>query len=330
MAILAFQKPESLIMIEGKDAYTAQFELKPLERGYGDTIGNALRRILLSSIEGYAIASIRIGGVGHEFATIPGVIEDVTNIILNLKKVRFKPTTEDATEEEVMLNVSGRECFKAGDLNEKLTHFQVVNTEEVICTLGKSASFDISLRINKGRGYVPAEENARPEDSVEVIPIDSIYTPIRKVMYRHENFRVQQRTDYEKLIIGITTDGTIDPRKAMQDAASILIDLFQLFTDNQKLEVLHAEEKGEEQDLDKEARGIRELLQTPIQDTGLSVRARNCLTQNGLTTLASLVSYDKEMLMKFRNFGKKTLEELTEFLDAVGLDFNMDISKYNL
>lgn len=317
-------------MIEGKDAYTAHFELKPLERGYGDTIGNALRRILLSSIEGYAIASIRIGGVDHEFATIPGVIEDVTNIILNLKKVRFKPTVEDATEEEITLNVSGRELFKAGDLNDKLSHFQVVNTEEVICTLGKNASFDISLRINKGRGYVPAEENARPEDSVEVIPIDSIYTPIRKVMYRHENFRVQQRTDYEKLIIGITTDGTVDPRKAMHDAAAILIDLFKLFTDDQKLEVQHMDESNEEQDLDKETRRIRDLLLTNIADCDFSVRARNCLTQNGLTTLASLVSYDKEMLMKFRNFGKKTLEELTDFLDAVGLDFNMDITKYNL
>lgn len=329
MAILAFQKPENLVMLEGKDAYTAQFELKPLERGYSDTIGNALRRILLSSIEGYAIASIRIGGVDHEFATIPGVIEDVTNIILNLKKVRLKPLVEDVTEEEITLNVSGREVFKAGDLNKKLVNFEVVNTEEIICNLGKDASFDISLRINKGRGYVPAEENARPEDATEIIPIDSIYTPIRKVMYKHENFRVQQRTDYEKLIIGITTDGTIEPMKAIQEAASILIDLFNLFTDKNKLEVRRLDE-DKEQVFDIETETKRKLLMTEISECDLDTRPRNSLEQSGIRTLADLVSCDKESLKKIKNLGTVGFEKIATFLDSCGLDFEMDISKYNL
>lgn len=317
-------------MLEGRDTFTAQFELKPLERGYSDTIGNALRRILLSSIEGYAIASIRISGVDHEFATIPGVIEDVTNIILNLKKVRIKPIVEGATEEEITLNVSGRDAFRAGDLNEKLTSFKVVNEDLVICQLGKTASFAINIRINKGRGYVPAEENAREGDPINTIPIDSIYTPIRKVMYKHEDFRVQQRTDYEKLTIGITTDGTIDPKKAMHDAASILIDLFNLFIDDRKLEVLKVEEDENKQDLDAHMRGMQQLLLTPIEETELSVRARNCLTSNGLKTIADLVSRDKDDLLKFRNFGSKTSDEVTEFLEQNNLDFNTDISKYNL
>lgn len=317
-------------MLEGKDAFTAHFELKPLERGYSDTIGNALRRILLSSIEGYAIASIRIGGVDHEFATIPGVIEDVTNIILNLKKVRLKPIVEDPEDEEILLNVSGRETFKAGDLNQQLSHFRVVNEDLVICNLRKETSFTISIRINKGRGYVPAEENVREEDPINTIAIDSIYTPIRKVMYRYEPFRVQQRTDYEKLIIGITTDGTVDPQKAMHDAASILISLFSLFTDERKLEVYQVQEDEDYSEESEQDRRLKALLATPVKDCDLSVRARNCLTSNGVNTLADLVSCEKASLMKFRNFGKKTLEELTTFLAEQDLDFNMDISKYNL
>lgn len=329
MAILAFQKPEKLVMIEGSDAYTACFELKPLEPGYAITIGNALRRILLSSIEGYAIASMRIDGNCHEFGTIPGVLEDVTNIILNLKKVRLKPIVEDVAEENISLNVQGREVFKAGDLNAVLTNFEVVNTEEVICHLGKNASFDIHLRINKGRGYVPAEENKTADDLIDTIPIDSIYTPIEKVMYYKEDFRVEQRTDYEKLFIEVTTDGTIDPKQAMQDAAMILIDHFSFFANEHCLQVQYSKDDDAEGG-DKELRRMRQLLMSDINECDLSVRARNCLTSNGVNTLADLVSYDKSMLMKFRNFGHKTFEELTSFLASVGLDFDMDLSKYNL
>lgn len=333
MAILAFQKPDKLVMLEGADAFTARFEFKPLEPGFGITIGNALRRILLSSIEGYAIASIRIDGVDHEFATIPGVMEDVTNIILNLKKVRLKPIVENALEERITLTVAGRDAFKAGDLNVALSNFEVVNKDLMICRLSKDASFTIDIRINKGRGYVPAEENKivgeEEEEVLNIIPIDSIYTPIQKVMYRKEDFRVEQKTDYEKLIIELATDGTIDPKKAMQDAATILIEHFALFADDKNLQVQHLVDE-EDSNLDRETRRIRQLLLSDIDECDLSVRARNCLTSNGVKTLAALVSYDKTLLMKFRNFGKKTLEELSQFLDDVGLDFDMDLSKYNL
>lgn len=329
MAILAFQKPEKLVMLEGADEYTATFEFKPLEPGYGITIGNALRRILLSSIEGYAIASVRIEGVTHEFATIPGVVEDVTNIILNLKKIRLKPIVENAEEEIVRFTVAGTEIFKAGDLNAYLQNFKVINVDEEICHLSKKVSIDITLRINKGRGYVPAEDNRRKEDDIHTIAIDSIYTPIRNVMYRTEDFRVEQRTDYDKLIIELTTDGTIDAKQAMQEAAKILIEHFVLFSDDRSL-LIQQPKDDHTLELDRETQRIRQLLMRDIDECDLSVRARNCLTSNGLKTIADLVGYDKQLLMKFRNFGKKTLEELTDFLDAVGLDFDMDLTKYNL
>lgn len=329
MAILAFQKPEKLIMLEGATKRTARFELSPLEPGYGITIGNALRRILLSSIEGYALASIRIEGVDHEFATIPGVLEDVTNIILNLKQVRLMPIVENAVTEEVSLSVSGREVFKAGDLNDKLSSFQVVNPELEICHLGKNAAFNIDLVINKGRGYHPAEDNKTPEDALNTIPIDSIYTPIRKVMFRTENFRVEQKTDYEKLIMEVESDGTIDPKVAMQQAAAILIDHFSLFASDESL-VVRKFQSDEEEEVDAETLRIRQLLKGEISDCDLTVRARNCLIGGNVYTLGDLLKYDKSELLKLRNFGKKTLEELTEFLESLGLEFGMDLSKYNL
>lgn len=330
MAILAFQKPDKLIMLEGVDKRTARFELSPLEPGYGITIGNALRRILLSSIEGYALASIRIEGVDHEFATIPGVLEDVTNIILNLKQVRLAPTAENVVTESVSLSVSGRDVFKAGDLTDKLTSFEVINPELEICHLGKNAAFNIDLVINKGRGYHPAEDNKTPEDAINTIPIDSIYTPIRKVMFRTENFRVEQKTDYEKLILEVETDGTINPKDAMQQAAAILIEHFRLFAGDDCLVVRQMETESATGDMDPETIRVRQLLKSDIKDCDFTVRARNCLIGSNVHTLADLVSHEQSELLKFRNFGKKTLEELTEYLDSIGLEFGMDLDKYNL
>ena len=327
MAILAFQKPDKVLMLEA-DQFFGKFEFRPLEPGYGITIGNALRRILLSSLEGFAITSIRIDGVEHEFSTIPGVIEDVTNIILNLKQVRFKQIVEEIESEKVTISVSGSEVFKAGDIGKYLTGFEVLNPELVICRMDSSASFQIDLTINKGRGYVPADENRNPNDEVNVIPIDSIYTPIRNVKYTIENFRVEQKTDYEKLILEITTDGSIHPKDAMKEAAKILIYHFMLFSD-EKITLETSDVDGNEE-FDEEVLHMRQQLKTKLVDMDLSVRALNCLKSADVETLGELVVFNKTDLLKFRNFGKKSLTELDELLASLNLSFGMDISKYKL
>ena len=327
MAILAFQKPDKVLMLEA-DNFFGKFEFRPLEPGYGVTVGNALRRILLSSLEGFAITSIRIDGVKHEFSTIPGVIEDVTNVILNLKKVRFKQVVEEIENEKVTITVSGTEVFKAGDIGKSLTGFEVLNPDLVICHLDSSASFQIDITINKGRGYVPADENRNPADDVNVIPIDSIYTPIRNVKYAVENFRVEQKTDYEKLILEITTDGSIHPKEALKEAAKILIYHFMLFSD-EKISLETNDADGNEE-FDEEVLHMRQLLKTKLVDMDLSVRALNCLKSADVETLGELVVFNKTDLLKFRNFGKKSLTELDELLANLNLSFGMDISKYKL
>ena len=327
MAILAFQKPDKVLMLEA-DNFFGKFEFRPLEPGYGVTVGNALRRILLSSLEGFAITSIRIDGVKHEFSTIPGVIEDVTNVILNLKKVRFKQVVEEIENEKVTITVSGAEVFKAGDIGKSLTGFEVLNPDLVICHLDSSASFQIDITINKGRGYVPADENRNPADDVNVIPIDSIYTPIRNVKYAVENFRVEQKTDYEKLILEITTDGSIHPKEALKEAAKILIYHFMLFSD-EKITLETNDADGNEE-FDEEVLHMRQLLKTKLVDMDLSVRALNCLKSADVETLGELVVFNKTDLLKFRNFGKKSLTELDELLANLNLSFGMDISKYKL
>ena len=327
MAILAFQKPDKVLMLEA-DNFFGKFEFRPLEPGYGVTVGNALRRILLSSLEGFAITSIRIDGVKHEFSTIPGVIEDVTNVILNLKKVRFKQVVEEIENEKVTITVSGTEVFKAGDIGKSLTGFEVLNPDLVICHLDSSASFQIDITINKGRGYVPADENRNPADDVNVIPIDSIYTPIRNVKYAVENFRVEQKTDYEKLILEITTDGSIHPKEALKEAAKILIYHFMLFSD-EKITLETNDADGNEE-FDEEVLHMRQLLKTKLVEMDLSVRALNCLKSADVETLGELVVFNKTDLLKFRNFGKKSLTELDELLANLNLSFGMDISKYKL
>ena len=310
------------------DNFFGKFEFRPLEPGYGVTVGNALRRILLSSLEGFAITSIRIDGVKHEFSTIPGVIEDVTNVILNLKKVRFKQVVEEIENEKVTITVSGTEVFKAGDIGKSLTGFEVLNPDLVICHLDSSASFQIDITINKGRGYVPADENRNPADDVNVIPIDSIYTPIRNVKYAVENFRVEQKTDYEKLVLEISTDGSIHPKEALKEAAKILIYHFMLFSD-EKITLESNDTDGNEE-FDEEVLHMRQLLKTKLVDMDLSVRALNCLKSADVETLGELVVFNKTDLLKFRNFGKKSLTELDELLANLNLSFGMDISKYKL
>ena len=327
MAILAFQKPDKVLMLEA-DNFFGKFEFRPLEPGYGVTVGNALRRILLSSLEGFAITSIRIDGVKHEFSTIPGVIEDVTNVILNLKKVRFKQVVEEIENEKVTITVSGTDVFKAGDIGKSLTGFEVLNPDLVICHLDSSSSFQIDITINKGRGYVPADENRNPADDVNVIPIDSIYTPIRNVKYSVENFRVEQKTDYEKLILEITTDGSIHPKEALKEAAKILIYHFMLFSD-EKITLETNDADGNEE-FDEEVLHMRQLLKTKLVDMDLSVRALNCLKSADVETLGDLVVFNKTDLLKFRNFGKKSLTELDELLTSLNLKFGMDVSIYKL
>ncbi len=327
MAILAFQKPDKVLMLEA-DNFFGKFEFRPLEPGYAVTIGNALRRILLNSLEGFAITSIRIDGVKHEFSSIPGVIEDVTNIILNLKKVRFKQIVEEIENEKVSICVSGTDVFKAGEISKSLTGFEVLNPELVICHLDANASFNIELTINKGRGYLPADENRNPNDAIDVIAIDSIFTPIRNVKYAREDFRVEQKTDYEKLTIEITTDGSIHPKEALKEAAKILIHHFMLFSD-EKITLETSDTDGSEE-FDEEVLRTRQLLQKKLVDMGLSVRALNCLKSADVETLGELVVFNKNDLHKFRNFGKKSLTELDEMLAGLNLSFGMDTSKYKL
>ena len=327
MAILAFQKPDKVLMLEADNCF-GKFEFKPLEPGYGITIGNALRRILLSSLEGYAISSIKIDGVKHEFDTIPGVKEDVTNIILNLKKVDLKQIVEDADSEKALINVSGQEVFTAGDISKVLTGFEVLNPDLVICHLDPGASFSIELTINKGRGWTPADENAVGIDDIHVIAIDSIYTPIKNVKYTVENFRVDQKTDYDKLTLEITTNGSILPKDALKEAAKILIYHFMLFSD--KKITLETSDTEDNEEFDEEVLHMRQLLKSKLVDMDLSVRALNCLKSAEVETLGELVVFNRNDLLKFRNFGKKSLTELDELLANLGLSFGMDISKYKL
>ena len=327
MAILTFQKPDKVLMLEADNHY-GKFEFRPLEPGYGITIGNSLRRILLSSLEGFAITSIRIDDIDHEFSSISGVIEDVTRMILNLKKVRFKQVVKTIENEKVSISISGVEKFVAGDIGKQLAGFTILNPELIICTLDKSASFNIELTIDKGRGYVPAEENRSENDLVNQIAIDSIFTPIRNVKYTIENFRVEQKTDYEKLILEITTDGSVHPKDALKEAARILIHHFMLFSD----EKIHLEPVASEvsEEFDEDALHMRQLLKSKLADMNLSVRALNCLKAADVETLGELVKYQKNDLLKFRNFGKKSLTELDDLLDHLNLTFGMDILKYKL
>ena len=327
MAILAFQKPDKVIMLEAEDKY-GKFEFRPLEGGFGTTIGNALRRILLSSLDGFAVNTVAISGVEHEFATVPGVKEDVTNIILNLKQVRFKQLVDEFETEKVSVTVENCTEFKAGDFNKYLTGFEVLNPDLVICHLDAKATMQIEIGINKGRGYVPADENREFCTDVNVIPIDSIYTPIRNVKYSVENFRVEQKTDFEKLILEITTDGSIHPKDALKDAAKILIQHFMLFSDD-KITIENGE-GGDDEAFDEEILHMRQLLKTKLADMDLSVRALNCLKAADVETLGDLVQYNKTDLLKFRNFGKKSLTELDDLLESLNLTFGTDISKYKL
>ena len=327
MAILAFQKPDKVIMLESDDKF-GKFEFRPLEPGYGITIGNALRRILLSSLEGYAITTVKIEGVDHEFATIKGVIEYVTDIILNLKQIRFKNEVDDFDSEKVSISITGQEEFTAGDINKFMTGFRVLNSDLVICRMEPDVKIQIELTINKGRGYVPAVENKPVEAEFGVIPIDSIFTPIKTVKYAVENYRVEQKTDYEKLVLDIATDGSIQPKEALKEAAKILIYHFMLFSD-EKI-TLDSDEKFANEEFDEEVLHMRQLLKTKLVDMDLSVRALNCLKAADVDTLGDLVTYNRNDLLKFRNFGKKSLTELDDLLDNMGLNFGMDITKYKL
>lgn len=327
MAILAFQKPDKVIMLDS-DEMNGKFEFRPLEPGYGITIGNALRRILLSSLEGYAITTIKIEGVEHEFATIKGVIEDVTEIILNLKQIRFKNEVEDFDGEKVSVTITGQDKFTAGDLNKFMSGFSVLNPDLVICEMEPSVKLQMEITIGKGRGYVPAVENKPVEEEYGLIPIDSIYTPIKNVKYSVENYRVEQKTDYEKLVFEVQTDGSIHPKDALKEAAKILIYHFMLFSD-EKI-TLDTDEKFANEEFDEEVLHMRQLLKTKLVDMDLSVRALNCLKAADVETLGDLVQYNRNDLLKFRNFGKKSLTELDDLLSGMNLNFGMDISKYKL
>ena len=327
MAILNFQKPDKVIMIESTD-FSGRFEFRPLEPGFGLTIGNALRRVLLSSLEGFAITSLRVDGVEHEFSTVPGVVEDVTEIILNLKQVRFKKQIDDTDRETVSVSVSGQEQFTAGDLQKFISGFQVLNPDLVICNMDKSVKLNAEITIEKGRGFVPAEENKKASAPIGTIFTDSIYTPIKNVKYAIENFRVEQKTDYEKLVFDIDTDGSINPKDALTEAAKILIHHFMLFSDERI--TLEADEIAQTETYDEESLHMRQLLKTRLIDMDLSVRALNCLKAAEVDTLGDLVSFNKSDLMKFRNFGKKSLTELEELVIVKGLSFGMDLTKYKL
>ena len=328
MAILAFQKPDKVIMLEGTDT-VGRFEFRPLEPGYGQTIGNALRRILLASLEGFAISQIKISGVDQEFATIPGVLEGMQDIILNLKQVRFKRMVETVDSESANIVISGKNEFTAEDISKGLSSFKVLNPEQHICSLEPSVTLEISLTITKGRGFVPAEEMRDDNTPIGTIPVDAVYTPIRKVNWTVENWRVEQKTDYEKLNLEIITDGSISPNQALQEAANILIYHFKLFTDDKKIS-LESTVESDSKELDEESLRMRHLLLTKLSDMGLSVRAYNCLKAAEIDTFADLVSYSRNELMKFRNFGKKSLNEIDILVEKMKLQFGMDVRKYNI
>lgn len=328
MAILAFQKPDKVIMLEGTDT-VGRFEFRPLEPGYGTTIGNALRRILLASLEGFAISQIRISGVDQEFATIPGVIEGMQDIILNLKEIRFKRMVDSVDSEVANIVISGKNEFTAEDISKGLSSFKVLNPEQHICSLEPSVTLEISLTITKGRGFVPADEMREENTPIGTILVDAAYTPIRKVNWVIEPWRVEQKTDYEKLNLEIITDGSISPNTALQEAASILIYHFKLFTDDKKISIESAVE-SDSKELDEESLRMRHLLLTKLSDMGLSVRAYNCLNAANIDTFADLVSYSRNELMKFRNFGKKSLNEIDQLVEKMKLQFGMDVRKYNI
>jgi DNA-directed RNA polymerase subunit alpha len=327
MAILNFQKPDKVIMINSTD-FDGKFEFRPLEPGYGLTVGNALRRVLLSSLEGFAVTSVKIEGVDHEFSTISGVVEDVTEIILNLKQIRFKRQIEEVDNETVSISISGQDKITAGDFQKFISGFQILNSDQVICNLDSKVKIQMELSIEKGRGYVPAEENKKSSAPIGTIFTDSIFTPIKNVKYSVENFRVEQKTDYEKLVFEIMTDGSINPQDALTDAARILIHHFMLFSDERI--TLEADEIAKTETYDEESLHMRQLLKTKLIDMDLSVRALNCLKAAEVDTLGDLVSFNKNDLMKFRNFGKKSLTELEELVIVKGLNFGMDLTKYKL
>lgn len=327
MAILDFQKPDKVILLEADD-FKGQFEFRPLEPGFGITIGNALRRVLLSSLEGFAITHFKMEGVDHEFSTVKGIVEDVTEIILNLKQVRFKQQIDGTDEERVLVSLSGQTHFTAGDIGKFTSAFQVLNPDLVICTMDSKVKVNMEIRIGKGRGYVPAEENKDATAPVGTIAIDSIYTPIRNVRYTIENYRVEQKTDYEKLVIDLECDGSISPKDALQEAAKILIHHFMLFSDERI--TLENEEKTETEEFDETSLHMRQLLKTKLVEMDLSVRALNCLKAADIETLGDLVSYNKNDLLKFRNFGKKSLTELEDLVESKNLSFGMSVAKYKL
>lgn len=327
MAILNFQKPDKVVMLQS-DAFQGEFEFRPLEPGYGITIGNSLRRILLSSLEGYAISSIKIQGVDHEFSTIKGVVEDVTEMILNLKQVRFKQQIESVDSETVIMSITGQNTLTAGDIGKFTNGFQVLNPELVICNMEPSVKIEMELTIIKGRGYYPSEENKSEDAPFGTIFIDSIFTPIKNVQFTIENYRVEQKTDFEKLILNITTDGSVHPKDALKEAAKILIQHFMLFSDERI--TLDNEMKTETEEFDESSLHMRQLLKTKLVDMDLSVRALNCLKAAEVDTLGDLVSFAKSDLLKFRNFGKKSLTELEDLVDNKGLTFGMNVAKYKL
>ena len=327
MAILNFQKPDKVVMLQS-DAFNGEFEFRPLEPGYGITIGNSLRRILLSSLEGFVIASVRIEGVDHEFSTMKGVVEDVTEMILNLKQVRFKQQIDSVDNETVIISVSGQNTLTAGDIGKFTNGFQVLNPDLVICNMEPSLKFEMELSIIKGRGYYPSEENKIEDAPFGTIFIDSIFTPIKNVQFTIENYRVEQKTDFEKLILNITTDGSVHPKEALKEAAKILIQHFMLFSDERI--TLDNEMKTETEEFDESSLHMRQLLKTKLVDMDLSVRALNCLKAAEVDTLGDLVSFAKSDLLKFRNFGKKSLTELEDLVDNKGLTFGMNVAKYKL
>ncbi len=327
MAILAFQKPDKVIMLESDDRF-GKFEFRPLEPGYGITIGNALRRILLSSLEGFAITTVKIEGVDHEFSAIKGVVEDVTEIILNIKQIRFKRQVEEVEGEKFTVNITGKDTLTAGDLNGALSNFQVLNPDVVICHMEPSVNLIIEFTVEKGRGYVPAEENKGLNPLIGQVAVDSIFTPIKNVKFVVENYRVEQKTDYEKLVLELLTDGSISPKEALKEAAKILILHFMLFSDDKI--TLDTEEKASSEEFDETSLHMRQLLKTKLVDMDLSVRALNCLKAADVETLADLVSLNKHDLLKFRNFGKKSLTELEELIKSKNLSFGMNLSKYKL
>ena len=327
MLTIPFQKPDKVIILESTDSFGV-FEFRPLQQGYGVTIGNALRRVLLSSLEGFAITSIKIEGVPHEFATIPGVIEDVTDIILNIKQIRLKGKIADHDDERVRFTITGKDEFKAGDMNNFLNSFQVLNSDLHICSMEPNVRLDIEMTINKGRGYVTVEDNKMMHDAIGVIPIDSIHTPIKNVMYRIENYRVEQKTDFEKLVFEITTDSSVTPKEALKKAANVLIQHFLLFSEDKM--ALTFDDKVASSEFDEDSVHIRQLLKSRLADMDLSVRALNCLKAADVETLGELVSFQKSELLKFRNFGKKSLVELEELVKSKDLDFGMNVAKYKL